>query len=150
MSKTTLATDTGHLNPRVGAGARPGVSAASEWGHGLRLPKEYPRTVARQTDREVCFLGHSPLWISGSLRQFVRGADKLPGDERPPKAMYFYWEALGSRGQRESMMEDLEKTKPVAEPAMDDDETGAGCEYCMPPLQRFWRRGRLQVARVLP
>ena len=48
--------------------------------------------------------------------------------------IYFYWEALGSRGQRESMMEDLEKTKPVAEPAMDDDETGAGCDVCMPPI----------------
>jgi hypothetical protein len=32
------------------------------------------------------------------------------------------------------MMEDLEKTKPVAEPAMDDDETGAGCDVCMPPI----------------
>ena len=32
------------------------------------------------------------------------------------------------------MMEDLEKTKPVDEPAMDDDETGAGCDVCMPPI----------------
>ena len=32
------------------------------------------------------------------------------------------------------MMEDLEKTKPVAEPAMDDDETGAGCDVCMSPI----------------
>ena len=32
------------------------------------------------------------------------------------------------------MMEDLEKTKPVAEPAMDDDETGAGCDVCLPPI----------------
>ena len=55
--------------------------------------------------------------------------------------IYFYWEALGSRGQRvddkrseETMMEDLEKTKPVDAAPADDDETGAGCDVCMPPI----------------
>ena len=56
--------------------------------------------------------------------------------------IYFYWEALGSRGQRvddkrseeSAMMDDIEKTKPVAEAPADDDETGAGCDVCMPPI----------------
>jgi len=55
--------------------------------------------------------------------------------------IYFYWEALGSRGQRvdakrseESMMDDIEKTKPVDAAPADDDETGAGCDVCMPPI----------------
>jgi hypothetical protein len=49
---------------------------------------------------------------------------------------------LGSSGQRaddkkseeSAMMEDLEKTKPVDEAPADDDETGAGCDVCMPPI----------------
>ena len=32
------------------------------------------------------------------------------------------------------MMDDIEKTKPVAEAPADDDETGAGCDVCMPPI----------------
>ena len=31
-------------------------------------------------------------------------------------------------------MEELEKTKPVDAPRADDDETGAGCDVCMPPV----------------
>ena len=34
------------------------------------------------------------------------------------------------------MMDDIEKTKPVAEAPADDDETGAGCDVCMPPRRR--------------
>ena len=51
--------------------------------------------------------------------------------------IYFYWEALGSRGQRveeSAMMDDIEKTKPVDGAPADDDETGAGCDVCMPPI----------------
>ena len=32
------------------------------------------------------------------------------------------------------MMDDIEKTKPVDEAPADDDETGAGCDVCMPPI----------------
>ena len=49
---------------------------------------------------------------------------------------------MGSSGQRvddkkseeSAMMDDMEKTKPVDEPMADDDETGAGCDVCMPPI----------------
>ena len=32
------------------------------------------------------------------------------------------------------MMDDIEKTKPVDGAPADDDETGAGCDVCMPPV----------------
>ena len=32
------------------------------------------------------------------------------------------------------MMDDIEKTKPVDAAPADDDETGAGCDVCMPPI----------------
>ena len=79
---------------------------------------------------------NSPLvFLAASANLFVGPTSCHQATKTAQGTIYFYWEALGSRGQRESaMMEDLEKTKPVAEPAMDDDETGAGCDVCMPPI----------------
>ena len=65
-----------------------------------------------------------------------------PATKTAQVTIYFYWEALGSRGQRgddkrseeSAMMDDIEKTKPVDEAPADDDETGAGCDVCMPPI----------------
>ena len=72
---------------------------------------------------------------------FVGPTRCQPATKTAQGTIYFYWEALGSRGQRgdakrseESMMDDIEKTKPVDGAPADDDETGAGCDVCMPPI----------------
>ena len=139
LSKTTLATDTGHPFPsgRRRRRAR-AVSAASEWGHELRATR-IPHERYGADGSECVFWAtrpfNSPLvFLAASANLFVGPTSCHQATKTAQATIYFYWEALGSRGQRESMMEDLEKTKPVAEPAMDDDETGAGCDVCMPPI----------------
>ena len=85
---------------------------------------------------------NSPLLFSqASAYLFVGPTSCQPATKTAQVTIYFYWEALGSSGQRvddkrseESMMEDLEKTKPVDAAPADDDETGAGCDVCMPPI----------------
>ena len=98
-----------------------------------------------QTDPSVFFgpLAPSiaPYFSRASANLFAGPASCHQATKTAQGTIYFYWEALGSRGQRvddkrseETMMDDIEKTKPVAEAPADDDETGAGCDVCMPPI----------------
>ena len=98
-----------------------------------------------QTDPSVFFgpLAPSiaPYFSRASANLFAGPTSCHQATKTAQGTIYFYWEALGSRGQRvddkrseETMMDDIEKTKPVDGAPADDDETGAGCDVCMPPI----------------